>query len=84
MVHEIKFYGSYSNHIQAMETGNPTTILVRDWDCQNFREISMAEYRAAEDAAGKTSAFAETRAVVCNETVGNGLGKHEFLEYRNS
>jgi hypothetical protein len=39
----------------------PKTIWVRDWDSTDWYEISYQEYLAAEEAAGVTSAFAETK-----------------------
>jgi|JI10StandDraft_1071094.scaffolds.fasta_scaffold1219593_1 hypothetical protein len=36
-------------------------IAVRDWDSKNWRIISYAEWKAAEDKTPKVSAFAETR-----------------------
>ena len=53
----------------ANEILSQTSVLVRDWDSRNFREISNKEWRKAEQKAGATSAFAETRAVASNGKV---------------
>ncbi len=60
------------------------SILVRDWDCKNFREITVDEFKKAEDAA-RTSAFAETKAVSSNGfVVWTEMKVEEFIEYRNA
>ncbi len=62
-----------------------TSVLVRHWDSQNMEEISLKEWEEAEKNAGKTSAFAETRAVLSNGLVdGTDMLVEEYLQYRNS
>ena len=61
------------------------SVLVRDWDSRNMRELSIEEWEACEKRAGKNSAFAETRAVLNNGMVaGTEMSVAKFLQYRNS
>ena len=68
----------------ANEILSQTSVLVRDWDSKKFSQITVAEWEAAEDRAGKNSAFAETRAVLSNGFVaGTTMTVQQFLQYRN-
>jgi len=67
------------------ETAAETSVLVRHWDSQNMICISLKEWENAEKNAGKTSAFAETRAVLSNGLVdGTNMKVEKYLQYRNS
>lgn len=65
----------------------PTSFVVRDFDCKNFRQISVEERNLAEEKAGNQSAFAECRAVqLTNNGIvqDTGMTVEEFLEFHNS
>lgn len=60
------------------------SILVREFDTVEMYEISIQEWKDAEDKAGKSCAFAESRLVLSDGTVQDtGMTKEEYLEYRN-
>lgn len=59
------------------------TILVRNYDENDFQEITISEYQEAETKAGSQSAFAETRVVENGEVKDTGMTVMEFLRYRN-
>ena len=62
-----------------------TAVLARQWDSQNFSILSVEEWENAEKKAGKSSAFAETRAVLSNGMVaGTEWTVEQFLKYRNA
>jgi len=58
-------------------------VLVRDWDCKNFRIISLEEKNEIEGRS-KTSAFAESRLITKDRQVhGTPFSVEDFLAYRN-
>ena len=66
------------------EEAKKESVLIRNWDSKEFSQITVAEWEAAEDRAGKNSAFAETRAVLSNGFVaGTTMTVQQFLQYRN-
>lgn len=66
------------------EEAKKESVLIRNWDSKKFSQITVAEWEAAEDRAGKNSAFAETRAVLSNGFVaGTTMTVQQFLQYRN-
>lgn len=68
----------------VFESFTRSSVLVREWDSQNMREISVEEWEQAEKHAGKNSAFAETRAVLSNGIVaGTDQTVDQYLRYRN-
>ena len=59
------------------------TVLVRNWDCRLFEEITLSLYKEKESLSRGVSAYAETWAVT-NGIVSNGDTVEKFLQYRNS
>ena len=61
------------------------SILVRDFYTVEMYEISIQEWRDAEDKAGASCAFAESHLVLSDGTVQDtGITKEEYLKCRNS
>jgi len=70
--------------IYTMAHTTSQSILVREFDTVEMYEISVQEWKDAEDKAGKSCAFAESRLVLNDGTVQDtGMTKEEYLEYRN-
>ena len=66
------------------ESLSTTSMLVREFDSRNMHEVSVREWQEAEQKAGSSSAFAETRAVLSNGYVARTEMKaDQYLDYRN-